>query len=71
MDYRAVRKRLKRRVARLTGASNVSISHHAGAYQIVLHRPEHANAATPHVLAKYLKQLDDFADLEISCEVRL
>jgi len=69
MDYRAVRKRLKRRVARLTGADNVSVSHHAGAYRIVVHKPERANAATPRVLSRYLGQLDDFADIVITCEV--
>lgn len=69
MDYRAVRKRLMRRVARLTGTNNVSVSHHAGAYRVVVSKPERANPATPHVLSRYLQQLDDFADLEITCEV--
>jgi hypothetical protein len=64
---RAIAKRLKRRALRLTGAATVRVTPKDGAYRIQLHNP--CGKAQHLILPRYLRTIDDFADLTIICEI--
>lgn len=64
---RAIAKRLKRRALRLTGAKAVRVTPRDGTYRIRLHEPQ--GCAQHLILPRYLRTIDDFADLTITCEV--
>ena len=70
-DVRNVAKRLRRRVCRLTAARQVRVLHRQGTFHIIVLSPEDGRTSHSLVLPRYLRLIDEFADLKVTCEVTL
>lgn len=68
-DVRNIAKRLRRRACRLTAARQVRVLHREGTFHIIVLSPEDGRTSHALTLPRYLRQLDEFSDLNITCEV--
>lgn len=68
-DVRNVAKRLRRHACRLIAAHQVRVLHRQGTFHIIVLSPEDGRTSHALLLPRYLRLIDEFANLSITCEV--